>query len=188
MQIATHSLFPVEVYEFKFSYPEIEALIKEVGSKKKEIKKISSLHLSHAGHALKGDDYFTDYEKPIRMLEYEKLFLMLSNYFQNKGYDFNMGYYWTTFYKNNANHGAHTHHGEHDSRKENNYSSVISLNTAGATRLLSPHLSSNITEYNFNSDVGKLIIFPANIWHDSFYYRKEERIVIASNLKIYKTQ
>ena len=61
------------------------------------------------------------------MLEYEKLFLMLSNYFQNKGYDFNMGYYWTTFYKNNANHGAHTHHGEHDSRKEINYSSVLSF-------------------------------------------------------------
>ena len=68
-------LFTTEFRTFKFSISEMDGLITEILSKKDEIKKISSLFDSNNQKT----NYYTDYKKPTKLYEYEKIIGMIDN-------------------------------------------------------------------------------------------------------------
>jgi len=182
MQLHNFNLFPTEIYSFKFSPQEIQPLLDEVSLKEKQIKKVSKYFNQMGGI----NDYHTDFANPVKLQEYEKLMMMLGNFFMNKNKTFNIVNYWTAYYGNKSYHDTHTHH---DMLKNNlnNYSSVLYLTNGGGTKFFSSNYTSSKQEELVISKVGKIIFFPSNLLHSGINDKSGERIIISSNVEMYET-
>ena len=80
MQLKNFNLFPTEIYSFTFALQEIQPLLNEISLKEKQIKEVSKYFNKTGGV----NNYHTDYANPVKLHEYEKLMMMLSNFFTNK--------------------------------------------------------------------------------------------------------
>ena len=174
MIINKQDIFPVTIQKFQFNNEEIKPLLDEVHSKKNIIKKTSSFYTKEHSK-----DYFTDFKNTTKLYEYEKLINIIANKYSNEGYTLNLVSYWTAIYGKNSIHGAH----QHDSIGVN-FSSVLYLTNGGTTTFLAPHNTTTQRVYEEESTVGKLIFFPASLWHEAFYKGDSERIIISSNIQI----
>ena len=174
------NLFSTEFRTFKFSISEIDELITEVLNKKNQIKEISSLFNSNNQKT----NYYTDYKKPVKLYEYEKIINILHNLYLNEGKSFNVKQYWTAFYGDNCIHTTHMHRNIQDIKQQENFSSVLYLTDHGGTRFYSPNHTSQEHEYFEKSEVGKLIFFPSTLLHDGNNFDVGERIIISSNIAI----
>ena len=183
MQLQNFNLFPTEIYSFKFSPQEIQPLLDEVSLKEKKIKEVSKYFNEMGGV----NNYYTDYGNPVKLQEYEKLMMILGNFFMNKNKTFNIVNYWTAYYKDTSYHETHTHH---DMLKNNlnNYSSVLYLTNGGGTKFYSSNYTSSQLNELIKSEVGKIIFFPSNLLHSGINNQSGKRIIISSNIGIYATQ
>ena len=185
MQLKESNIFAVALKEFYFSTAEITPLIEEILKKEKQIKKISSLYSRHGGI---GEGYYTDYGNPVKLVEYEKLMVMVGNLFANKNNNFNLNFYWSAFYSKYNLHDSHNHCSHFLEKPQHNYSSVLYLTQQGHTKFLSPNHCSIDEEIIIKSEVGKLIIFPSAMFHSGTSTEKGKRIIISSNLGIYRNE
>ena len=168
-------LFSTKVFVFQFTNEEIEPLINEVLFKKEEIKKRSQIFSNHGGVG----DYYSDYNNPVQLHEYEKLMYSMVNQFKN----FKVDRYWTAFYNKNSIHDKHSH-ANFINGATNNFSSILYLSSIGGTTFYSPNLTSMENEFDLHSEVGKFVIFPSNLLHKGENRLDGERIIISSNIQI----
>ena len=183
MKINDINLFITNIKVIEFSITEITPVIEEVLNNKKEIKKRSKIYSKAGGLG----NYLTDFKNPVKIIEYEKLMLMIGNFFANKGYNFTVNRYWTALYNNNSFHPMHTHCYPLDEKNHVNYSSVLYLTSEGGTDFYSPNPTSTEGVHTVKSEVGKMIIFPSNLLHGVIYNdNKNERMIISANLGIFK--
>tara|TARA_R100000687_G_scaffold83411_1_gene86001 strand:+ start:423 stop:977 length:555 start_codon:yes stop_codon:yes gene_type:complete len=182
MIVNNFDIFPTKLIQFDFMKEEISPLIDEVISKKKLIKSYSQIYSSLGGEGV----YHSDYKNPVKLPEYEKLMIMVGNYFVNQNYFFKVNEYWTAFYGPKGRHVAHRHVRSLEHRSTNNYSSIFYLTEEGSTRFLSPNPTSLVEVFTSFSKVGRFMIFPSSLFHDTVPPKSEERIIISSNLEIYK--
>lgn len=180
MQLQNFNLFPTEIYSFKFSLQEIQPLLDEILLKEKKIKEVSKYFNKTGGV----NNYHTDYANPVKLHEYEKLMIMLSNFFTNKNKTFNVVNYWTAFYKDTSYHEAHTHQNSLENNL-NNYSSVLYLTDNGGTKFFSSNYTSIQKNELVKSEVGRIIFFPSNLLHSGINNQNGERIIISSNIGMY---
>lgn len=184
MNIQESYLFPTKIIETFFSKQEIDPLIKEVLSNLNKIKEIHSIYTNI--ESSQGEDYFTDFGDSIKLHEYEKLIIQLKKYFNDQNYFFNLGNYWTAYHGDISQHIKHTHKDNFERRNSINYSSVLYLTNTGQTNFYGDNSSCLDKVYITKAEVGKMIIFPANLLHEGLNLTKEKRIIISSNLEIYK--
>jgi len=182
MQLHNFNLFPTQIYSFLFSPQEIQPLLDEISLKEKQIKKVSK-YFNHMGGV---NDYYTDYANPVKLQEYEKLMMMLGNFFMNKNKTFNIVNYWTAYYGNTSYHDTHTHH-IFLNKHSYNYSSVLYLTNGGGTKFFSSNYTSSQQEELVPSKVGKIVFFPSNLLHSGTNDKSGERIIISSNVEMYAT-
>ena len=173
-------LFTTEFRTFKFSISEMDGLITEVLSKKDEIKEISSLFDSNNQKT----NYYTDYKKPTKLYEYEKIMNMLQNLYSNEGKSFNVNQYWTAIYGQDCIHTTHHHRVIQNINHQENFSSVFYLTDHGGTTFYSPNHTSETYSHFEKSEVGKLVFFPSTLFHDGNNFDAGERIIISSNIAI----
>tara|TARA_R100001163_G_C5059416_1_gene196115 strand:- start:1636 stop:2190 length:555 start_codon:yes stop_codon:yes gene_type:complete len=180
MQLDKFNIFPTEIISFQFSTEEIQPLINEISKNKKKIKQTSSFYNDVGGVG----KYYTDYANPIKLHEYEKLMIMVGNYFINNNKTFNIENYWSAFYLENSIHETHNHV-NFIKEKTHNYSTVLYLSNTGGTKFFSSNNTSLIDDITIQSQVGKIIFFPSNLLHSGINNEKGERIIISSNVGIY---
>ena len=173
-------LFTTEFRTFKFSISEMDGLITEILSKKDEIKKIRLLFDSNNQKT----NYYTDYKKPTKLYEYEKIMGILHNLYLNEGKSFNIKQYWTALYGQNCIHTTHNHRNIQDIKEQENFSSVLYLTDHGGTTFYSPNHTSETLVHFEKSEVGKLVFFPSTLLHDGNNFDPGERIIISSNIAI----
>tara|TARA_R100001510_G_scaffold41152_1_gene37512 strand:- start:119 stop:667 length:549 start_codon:yes stop_codon:yes gene_type:complete len=181
MQLNKFDIFPTEIISFEFNNEEIQPLIEEINKNKKKIKQTSYFYNNPGGVG----KYYTDYKNPTKLHEYEKLMMMIGNYFINNKKTFNVQYYWSAIYFENSIHETHNHV-NFVKEKTPNYSTVLYLSNIGGTRFFSPNNTSLIDEVTVSSRVGKIIFFPSNLLHSGINNEKGERIIISSNVGIYE--
>ena len=181
MQLSKFDIFPTEIISFKFSKEEIQPLLDEISKKKNKIKQTSAFY-----NGKQIGKYFTDYLNPTKLHEYEKLMIMVGNYFINNNKTFNIGTYWSAIYLQNSIHQTHNHV---NFTKDNthNYSTVLCLSNIGGTKFFNSNSTSAMDEITILSEVGKLIFFPANLLHNGTNDERGERIIISSNVGIYES-
>ena len=182
MQVEDFNLFSTEICSFKFSPQAIQPLLDEVSLKEKQIKEVSKYFNKMGGV----NNYHTDYANPVKLQEYEKLMMMLGNFFMNKNKTFNILSYWTAFYKDTSYHEAHTHTDPLENNL-NNYSSVLYLTNSGGTNFFSSNYTSARKNELIKSEVGKIIFFPSSLLHSGINDQSGERIIISSNIGMYAT-
>ena len=180
----TLNAFPTEFFGITFPKELITPLYNEVLEKKDEIKRISDMHAG--GDTFIPDDYWTDYRQPVTLDGWEKLIPYVSDYFS----DFNCScfVYWTAIYGKYGVHAVHHHTESIFETKVANFSCVLYLTNVGSTTFFNPN-THNVTEpfLNLKSQLGKLIIFPANIIHTSNPHNLDrEKIIISANWQIIK--
>ena len=177
MQHGNILLFPTEILTFKFNVDEIRPLINEVVGKKDQIKKINSIYNKNGGQ----DDYYSDFSDPVKLFEYEKLMLSVSNYFHGNNIPFFMKNYWTAIYHLSGLHDKHVHT-NFVKGEDANYSSVLYLTNMGETLFHNPNPTCIYDNEFVKSEVGKLIFFPSNLLHSAENFIKGERMIISSNV------
>jgi hypothetical protein len=180
MKLNNLNIFPTEITTFELNKEEIQPLLDEISKSKKKIKETSKYYNNQGGVG----EYYTDYGNPTKLHEYEKLMIMVGNYFANMQKNFKMLNYWSALYYDNSFHETHNHV-NFLTQKTCNYSSVLSLTNQGGTKFLSSSPTSLIHSEIVNSRVGKLIFFPSNLLHSGVNETSGERIIISSNLSIY---
>ena len=131
MQLNKFDIFPTEIISFQFNIEEIQPLIDEISKNKKKIKQTSDFHKSVGGVG----KYYTDHANPTKLYEYEKIMMMISNYFINNNKTFNVVNYWSAIYFENSIHETHNHV-NFIAEKGHNYSSVLYLSNIGGTKFL----------------------------------------------------
>ena len=175
------SVFPQEFFGFRFPEKAIIPLYNEVMEKKNEIKKISEMHDYPSA------DYWTDYDYPVKLYEFEKLIPEnVSEYF--KDLKCTCVIYWTAIYGKYGMHPPHVHAEYLFGKKVKNFSCVLYLTNVGSTIFYNPNIHS-ATEHNFQikSQLGKMIMFPVNILHTSNPHNLDkEKIIISANWQIVK--
>jgi hypothetical protein len=181
-------IFSVPLKKFQFQEEEITPLLNEYHEKKDAIIKRSSFYIQKDSSGAEQDisDYTTDFQNPITLHEYEKLMMLIKNYFENNNYIYQLHKYWTAIYSTRGYHKEHAHNnGSQYMPPDNNFSSVLYLTSGGGTEFYSPHLLSKEYEYSIQSKVGLLVIFPSSLLHSapssSF---NNERVVISNNMRI----
>ena len=180
MQLNNFNLFPTEIFNFNFSSQEIQPLLDEMSLNKEKIKETGRYYNKVGGT----NNYYSDFLNPTKLHEYEKLMIMLGNYFINQQKTCDITNYWTAIYYKNSSHGTHSH-STILTQNKNNYSSVLYLTNEGGTRFLSSNSTSLQSDAFVESKVGKVIFFPSNLYHDGINNSDNERIIISSILKIY---
>ena len=176
MKISKTETFATTIQKFYFNDEEIKHLLNEITAKKEEIKKTSYFY--NMQNEDYGKEYYTDYNNPTKLHEYEKLMFMIGNFYQDKS--FNILNYWSALYYQNSWHDTHAH-----SDPRYNFSSILYLtNNTGGTSFYSPNLTSDIEKHFEASEVGKLVIFPASLFHSVYHKDNSERIIISSNISI----
>jgi AAA+ ATPase superfamily predicted ATPase len=181
MQLNKFDIFPTEIISFQFNTEEIQPLIDEISKNKKKIKQISDFYNNVGGVG----KYYTDYENPTKLHEYEKLMMMIGNYFINNKKTFNIQNYWSAIYFENSIHETHNHV-NFIKEKTHNYSTVLYLSNIGGTKFFSSNNTSLIDDITISSRVGKIIFFPSNLLHSGINNEKGERIIISSNIGIHE--
>ena len=185
MKITKQEVFPILFYEFLFSADQIAPLVEEIQNKKEIIKK--KYNDSPTDPELGVPDYWTDYNDPIKLLEYEKLIKEIPPRFLPELYCEQIAY-WTAIYEKKGYHGAHNHNPMLYNIPSCNMSSVLSLSDIGQTDFFNPRQSDEIyPSILIPSATGRMIIFPAHILHRAAPHGKKdaERIVVSSNWRIY---
>ena len=187
MKITIQEVFPTLFYEFKFSEEQILPLYEEITSKKDTIKKVYN-DLQRSAEAK--IDYWTDFNSPTILLEYEKLTKEISSQFLPEMYCENV-VYWTSIYEALGYHEAHNHSPELYDIPISNMSSVLYLSDIGYTEFLNPKLTVSVPEnklIRIPSQVGKMIIFPDYVLHSALSHGKkkpQEKIIVSSNWRLY---
>jgi hypothetical protein len=174
MQHSKEHIFPTIIRRFRFDNDEIKPLLDEVLEKKQKIKDVSYYY-----NGTISDNYFTDYKKPVKFREYEILIDKIITEYKKDNFLFNLNYYWTAIYGKGSRHDPHHHRSISE-----NYSSILYLNNYGETTFLSPNHTGEYDYYKEKAEVGKLVIFPADLWHYVEYQGLGERIIISSNFSI----
>jgi len=174
MKISKEQIFPTLLRKFEFNKDEMAPLLQEVTDNKEQIKQTSSFYsVNHY------DNYYTDFQNPTKLREYEILMNMVAAQFTSSNYEFTVGEYWTAIYGKNSAHNTHNH------RSLNfNFSSILYLTNGGSTSLISSNSTAEINEHFEMAEVGKLIIFPSTLWHYVTYQDNNERMIISSNIRI----
>tara|TARA_R100001015_G_C4558053_1_gene118485 strand:- start:136 stop:681 length:546 start_codon:yes stop_codon:yes gene_type:complete len=181
MQLDKFNIFSTEIISFQFNIKEIQPLIDEISKNKKKIKKISDYYNNVGGVG----KYYTDYANPTKLHEYEKIMMMIGNYFINNKKTFHVQNYWSAIYLEKSIHKTHNHV-NFIKEKTHNYSTVLYLSNTGGTKLFNPNPTSYIDDILISSEVGKIIFFPSNLLHSGINNQKGERIIISSNVEIYE--
>ena len=181
MQLNKFDIFPTEIISFKFNKEEIQPLMDEISKKKKKIKQASAFY-----NEKQIGKYFTDYLNPTKLHEYEKLMMMVGNYFINNNKTFNIRTYWSAIYLQGSMHQTHNHV-NFIKNKTHNYSTILYLSNIGGTKFFNSNSTSAIDDITILSEVGKLIFFPSNLLHNGTNDEQGERIVISSNVEIYES-
>ena len=191
MLSGSENVFPTEIKTFQFGIPEVQPLIDEVLSKKKEIKKRSDVFSNH-GNLGKDSEYITDFRNPIRIFEFEKLMMQVGNFFGSQNKIFSITNYWTAFYGKNVLHDTHLHGNFNDTKRvRNNFASVFYLTQNGGTNFYSHNLKSTVPEVLVKSEVGKFIVFPHNLFHNGNNRQAmhgqsgQTRIIMSANIEIF---
>tara|TARA_R110002020_G_scaffold118828_2_gene271515 strand:- start:297 stop:854 length:558 start_codon:yes stop_codon:yes gene_type:complete len=176
-------IFSVPIKKFQFQKEEITPLLNEYQEKKKDIIQRASFYQEEQSIS----DYATDFQNPITLHEYEKLIILIRNYFENNNYIYRLHNYWTSIYNKKGYHKEHTHNsGSHYSPVTFNFASVLHLTSVGGTEFYSPHFLGKEYEYSVKSNVGLLVIFPSSLLHTSpSSNSSSEKVVISANMGIY---
>tara|TARA_R100000030_G_scaffold98385_1_gene88278 strand:+ start:418 stop:969 length:552 start_codon:yes stop_codon:yes gene_type:complete len=181
MKINDENIFATRLFIFEFNKDEIYPLIEEVSNKKTKIKNISKFYSSYTGVG----KHYTDYGNSVRLIEYEKIMLVIGNFFINQNKFFNLENYWSAIYYENSLHSTHNHSNLINKREPHNYSCVLYLTDNGGTTFFTSNSTSNDCEFYVKSKVGKLVIFPKSLLHNGVNKEKGERIIISSNISLY---
>jgi|TARA_E500000318_G_scaffold110044_2_gene124480 hypothetical protein len=176
MKIDEKIIFPTKIKKFYFNTNEISPLLSEISKLKNKIKETSYFYNKNNNDY--GNGYYTDYENPAKIYEYEKLTMLINSFFQDKNVQ--VLNYWTAIYYQNSWHDTHNHK-THDC----NFSSILYLtNNSGGTKFFSPNSTSEMQYHFESSEIGKFIIFPSELFHNVHHNDNSERIIISSNLFI----
>jgi hypothetical protein len=179
-------IFSVPLKKFQFQKEEITPLLNEYEEKRDAIIKRSSFYVQNGGEQ-DLSDYATDFQNPVKLHEYEKLIMLVKNYFENKNYNFQLISYWTAVYNSKGYHKEHCHDsGSLYMPPSNNFASALYLTSVGGTEFQSPHAMSAEYEYSIKSKVGLLVIFPSSLIHSAPSSNSpHERVCISGNMGIY---
>jgi hypothetical protein len=185
MLIEESEIFSVPIKKFQFQKEEITPLLNEYQEKKEAIIQRSSFYIHKEEQDI--SEYATDYSNPITLHEYEKLTMILKNYFENNNYTYALHNYWTAIYNKKGYHKPHVHNsGSLYAPQVNNFASVLHLTSIGRTEFCSPHAMGIEHEHSIKSEVGLLVIFPASLFHSApSSNSNNERVCISANMGIY---
>ena len=184
MKWKTTEYFPTLFYEFTWTEDEMRPLLEEMEEKKKAIKwKYLNEYAKDPEDRV--DDYWTDHAGSVTLDEYNKLTEEVCNYWKPH-LDVHLIAYWTAIYAKKGYHETHQHNPHPYETVGPNMSSVLYLSDIGVTQFYAPDQLSGDPDIFIQSEVGKLVIFPAHILHRAppHMHPNEERIVISANWRI----
>jgi hypothetical protein len=174
-------IFPTKIFIFDFNQDEINNIIKDFILEEDNMININN-HNTNNGSC---GNYFTDFYSPCKNKSYENLINNVKDYFDNQRLSFKIIKYWSAVYINNAMHSAHVHSSKMRPNFDDcNYASVLCLSNLGETRFLSSNNCSDSVDYIYPSKIGRMLIFPSNLFHDALCKDKGMRRIISSNLSI----
>tara|TARA_Y100000310_G_C20525096_1_gene735595 strand:+ start:450 stop:1025 length:576 start_codon:yes stop_codon:yes gene_type:complete len=186
MEVIPREVFPILFYEFIFSQDQIIPLCKEIQDKKKIIKK------RHDDQPINPEDevvdYWTDFNDPIKLLEYEKLIEEISSQFLPE-MDCKHVIHWSAIYGKRGWHGTHSHNPLLYDFSSCNMSSILYLSDIGHTDFFNPRQSDELYRtMSWPSKKGRMTMFPSHILHHAMPHGKkdEERIIVSSNWQVIK--
>ena len=182
VRIKNLDVFPQIFVEFYFPPDIITPLYDEVIQNKDKIKKINDKHFGDGGRI--AVDYWTDFEETVKLNEMNKIVYQVGMYF--KDMQVTCDGYWTAIFGPYGVHGSHTHSSKLFESKINNLSSVLYLTNIGSTKFHNPSTDNVMeTEWTVNSQIGKMIMFPANILHSSPPHNIDKtKMIISANFLI----
>jgi len=193
MKITVKEVFPTIFYEFKFSKEQILPICEEIAAKKTEIKKnYEDCEFKFKFHSdideIKKIDYWTDFDRPIKLLEYEKMVAKEIPFKFLPEMSCEHVEYWTAIYEEMGHHFTHNHISMLHGAPICNMSSILYLSDIGYTEFLNPKQDAvTYQSYLISSQVGKMIMFPSHVLHSALPHGKkdEEKIIVSSNWKVY---
>ena len=182
MRIGRLEVFPTLFYVFDFSQDQIIPICKEIAANKTEIKK---RYLESDSSTDAKIDYWTDYNNPIKLFEYEKLIEEIGKSFLPEMYCEHIEY-WTAIYEEMGYHGMHNHNPMLYDFPICNMSSILYLSDIGRTEFFNPKLDGvTYQTYNISSQLGRMVMFPSHVLHTALPHGKKEgrpeKIIISSN-------
>ena len=184
MKWKTIEYFPTLFHEFIWTEDEIRPLLEEVNAKKEAIKwKYLNEYAKDPEDRV--DDYWTDHAGSVTLDEYNKLTEEVCNYWKPH-LDVHLIAYWTAIYAKKGYHETHQHTPNPYETVGPNMSSVLYLSDIGVTQFYAPDQLSGDPDIFIQSEVGKLVIFPAHILHRAppHMHDDKERIIISANWRI----
>ena len=191
MKCETVEYFPTLFYEFIWTEDEIRPLLEELHLKKQVIKYKYLKEYSNPtdDRFVDVEDYWTDHGSSITLDEYNKLVEQISKLFLPE-LNLHPITYWTAIYEARGYHETHQHNPHPYESIGPNMSSILYLSNIGITQFYDPNqMSTDNPEITVQSEVGKMVMFPAHILHRAPPHMKkdEERIVISANWRIQET-
>jgi len=182
VKVKNLDVFPQSFFEFYFPKDMITLLYDEVIKNQDEIKKISDKYFFD-DHRI-AIDYWTDWDDPVKLKTMDKIIYHIGKYFRDM--QVKCDRYWTAIYGPYGVHGTHTHGTGLFQENTHNFSSVLYLTNIGSTKFHNPSTDNVMeTEWTVNSQIGKMIMFPANILHSSPPHNIDKtKMIISANFLI----
>jgi|TARA_E500000318_G_scaffold40515_1_gene38796 hypothetical protein len=175
------SIFPTNIFVFDFDVDEVSSVISDFIIDEENMKRVDNNNPNNGSCG----SYYTDFYNPCTNKAYEKLLDNIYYFFQERKMNATLIAYWSAVYIDHAMHSAHVHSSKMRPNFDNcNYSSVLCLSDLGETRFLSSNNCSDDVDYIYSSKVGRMLVFPSNLFHDASSNKTGIRRIISSNLEI----
>lgn len=154
-------------------------ILKEIHEKKTDIHIASNASLS-----MTSADYMSDFFHSVQLNSFETIMKNISDFFITQNMSFELKEYWTAFYRGKAGHSIHTH--SNNILEKTNYSGILYLSNFGSTTFFSINPSSFEHHHIVGSKLGKMIMFPSNLPHQTLNETEleEDRYVVPFNCEI----
>ena len=172
-------LFATRFFEFTVDSELCLNVLKEIHEKKTDIHIASNAFLS-----MTSADYMSDYFHSVKLNSFESIMSKISEVFVSQNMSFHLKEYWTAFYRGKAGHSIHTH--SKNILEKVNYSGILYLSNFGSTTFFSVNPSSFDHHHVIGSKLGRLIMFPSNVPHQTLNETEleEDRYVVPFNCEI----
>jgi len=169
-------VFPSTFYKLIIDPDACVNLLSEIESKENRMRIISN-----ATETKNVNEYITDYQHPVKLEWFEKIF----NQAVVTQFDkITLVRYWTAIYNANGVHEKHNHRSSYYSNI--NYSGILYLSNLGGTHFFTPNPTSLVQVIPYESKFGTMVLFPSSIIHEVFPHDNDsnKRYIVAFNMSI----
>ena len=169
-------VFSTKFFEHKIDTSDAYNIINEILRKRDQIKLISSTSQRQSTEV-----YQTDYTDPVKLETFESIISKINAQFEKYNAIFTLREYWASIYKFEGHHPLHNH--SFGLTDYANYSGILYLSSIGNTTFFSTSPTSFESSVDIQSEVGKIVLFPATLPHvyQPTFVESNERFVVAFN-------